>query len=318
MRQPIAFLHERLSRLTRLLLLFLLSACSPAPPEALLVGSIPWACYETLFLARELGYYDPKMVRLLEISTSTETLRAFRQGQLDLAALTLDETIRLAQSVEDLQIILVTNISNGADKLISHPEITSISALKGKRIGVEEGAVGSYMLFQALQHADLQLRDISPIASTVNQHVYLLQSGQVEAVVTFDPTAYRLEQAGFYRLLDSSMIEGKIIGVLVDRKATLADSPQAVEHLLRGYWQALSFLSDHAEQAYPLIAPRLGIESTVLKVIYADLIQPDKQSHQQFFQQQLPSVIAAHNSFMLRHEMIVTPANVAALLGSDD
>lgn len=315
MRQPIAFLHDRL---TRLLLLFLLSACSPAPPEALRVGSIPWAGYETLFLARELGYYDPKTVRLLEISTSTETLRAFRQGQLDVAALTLDETIRLAQSVEDLQIILVTNISNGADKLISHPEITSISALKGKRIGVEEGAVGGYMLFQALQLADLQLSDITPVASTINQHVYLLQSGQVDAVVTFDPTAYKLEQAGFYKLLDSSMIEGKIIDVLVTRKTTLTQSPQAIDHLLQGYWKALQFLTDHAEQAYPLIAPRLGVESTVLKLIYADLIQPDEPAHQQFYQQQLPSVIAAHNEFMIRHEMIVTPANAAALLGRDD
>lgn len=47
------------------------------------------------------------------------------------------------------------------------------------------------MLFQALQLTDLQLSDITPIASTINQNVYLLlQYGQVDAAVTFDTIAY--------------------------------------------------------------------------------------------------------------------------------
>lgn len=317
MRQTVIILHHRLFLSTLLLLLIFLSACSPDKPEPLRVGSIPWAGYETFFLARELGYYDTSTIRLMELSTATETLRAFRQGQLDVAALTLDEAIRLSQTVTDLQILLVTNISNGADKLITQPEITTISALKGKRIGVEKGAVGAYMLYQVLQLAELQLSDITPIASTVNQHAYLMQSNQVDAVVTFDPTAYKLEQAGFQRLADSSMIDGKIIDVLVTRKATLTAFPEAFEVLLQGYWRALNFLTENAEKAYPLIAPRLGVESAVLKLIYANLIQPNETLHQQFFQQELGSAIEAHNRFMLLHEMIDLPANAAALLGDD-
>lgn len=68
-----------------------LSACSPAQPDALRAESNPWAGYETLFLAWELSYYNPTKLHLQELSTATETLRAFRKGKLDVAELTLDE-----------------------------------------------------------------------------------------------------------------------------------------------------------------------------------------------------------------------------------
>lgn len=114
------------------------------------------------------------------------------------------------------------------------------------------------------------------------------------------------------------MIKCKIINVLITRKTKLKQSPQAVEHLLQGYWKALEFFTGHAEKAYPLIAPRLGLQSTFIKMIYADLIQLDQLSHQQFYQQQLPSVIAAHHEFMILHERIETPANASVILGRND
>lgn len=92
MRQPIAFLHHLPPRITCMLLLFLYLLAS-AQPDALRAESIPWAGYETLFLAWELGYYNPTKLHLQELSTATETLRAFRKGKLDVAELTLDEKI---------------------------------------------------------------------------------------------------------------------------------------------------------------------------------------------------------------------------------
>lgn len=314
----VAFLHHQIFAATFLLLFVILSACSPNQPEPLRVGSIPWPGYETLFLARELGFYEATAVRLIELSTSTETLRAFRQKQLEVAALTLDEAIRLSQTEDDLLIILVTNISNGADKLITRPDITRISDLKGKRIGFEEGAVGVYMLYQTLQLAGLTLADITPVPSTVNQHVYLMQSGQVDAVVSFDPVAYKLEQTGFHRLADSSMIEDKIIDVLVTRKSTMTGNPKAIDALLKGYWKALSFIDQNSEEAYQLIAPRLGLAYTDLEVIYAGLIQPDETLQQQFFEHDLFQAIEAHNRFMLTHDIVTTPADADALIGNND
>ena len=67
------------------LLVFVASllACNSPPEKPLRVGTIPWAGFELLYLARDLRYYDNTQIQLKELASSTETLYAFRQGQLD-------------------------------------------------------------------------------------------------------------------------------------------------------------------------------------------------------------------------------------------
>ncbi|HSG93210.1 MAG TPA: ABC transporter substrate-binding protein, partial [Methylotenera sp.] len=254
----------------------LIFSCQPASEPPLRVGTIVWPGYELLYLARELSLYPDNTVALKELSASTEILRAFRQGQLDIAALTLDEVLRLSEQVDDLQILLVTNISDGADKIISQPEITDLSELKGKRVAVEENSVGTYLLYKALQKAGLSIDDLVIIPSTVNEHLQLMQSNGADAVVTFDPTAYKLQQLGFETLLDSSQIDNRIVDVLVSRKAFIDERPEAISLLIKAYWQAHNVLVNEPEKADPLIAQRLNIDPSALPAIYQQLIMPDK------------------------------------------
>lgn len=298
--------------LTGSLLIF---SCQPASEPPLRVGSNVWAGYEALYLARELDLYPDNTVALKELSASTETLRAFRQGQLDIAAVTLDEFLRLSEQVEDLQILLVTNISDGADKIISRPEITSLYELKGKRVAVEENSVGSYLLYQALQKAGLSLDDVTLRPSTINQHIQLMQSNRADAVVTFDPTAYKLQQLGFSTLLDSSQIDGKIVDVLVTRKTLLNDRPEAVSQLIDTYWQAHNVLVNEPQKAYPLIAQRLNIDPSALPAIYQQLIMPDKAMNAALLSTGLTDFIDDTGMFLLKQGLLKKQPDAKALLG---
>lgn len=292
----------------------LASGCEPVGEPPIRVGSNVWAGYEALYLARTLGLYPDNQVALKELSSSTEVLRAFRQGQLDVAALTLDEVLRLSEQVDDLQILLVTNISDGADKVISRPEIDNIKALKGKRIAVEENSVGLYLLYQALQSAELQLDEVILLPSTINQHLQLMQSYRADAVVTFDPTAYKLQQLGFKTLLDSTQIDSKILDVVVSRKALIKQRPKAIENLLTAYWQAHAVLVDQPQQAYPYVAQRLNVDEAALPAIYQNLIMPDQALNQQLLSQDLITIINDTGNFLLRQGLLQTPPDAAALL----
>lgn len=298
--------------LTGSLLIF---SCQPASEPPLRVGSNVWAGYEALYLARELDLYPDNTVALKELSASTETLRAFRQGQLDIAAVTLDEFLRLSEQVEDLQILLVTNISDGADKIISRPEINSLSELKGKRVAVEESSVGSYLLYQALQKAGLSLDDVTLRPSTINQHIQLMQSNRADVVVTFDPTAYKLQQLGFSTLLDSSQTDGKIVDVLFSRKALMDKRPEAVSQLIDTYWQAHNVLVNEPEKAYPLIAQRLNIDQSALPAIYQQLIMPDKAMNAALLSSDLTAIIDDTGTFLLRQGLLKIQPDAKALLG---
>ncbi|MDO8826723.1 ABC transporter substrate-binding protein [Methylophaga sp.] len=300
-----------------LLVITSLFACDWQIEKPLRVGTIPWAGYEILYLARDLAYYDDSQIQLKELTTTTDILNAFRQGQLDAIAVTLDEALRLTESQADLKFILIFNISDGADKLIVNPDITSLAELKGKRIAVEQSGVGAYMLSQVLQIANLAPSDTIIIPSTVNQHSMMLNSGEVDAVISFDPIAYQLQKQGYINLLDSRMLPGQIVDVLITKDLVLKEQQQNLQHLLHGYWKARKYLADNPDDALSRIAPRLGVSTEELSLFYQNLILPEREQQRTIFNQQLEKIIEQMSALMIESGLLKNAIDSQPLLVHD-
>ncbi len=106
------------------------AACSEPRIQTLRIGTSVWPGYEPLYLARELGYLKTDEVDLLEYTSASQVLRAYKNGLLDAAAITLDEAIKLLEGGEDFRVILVMDVSNGADVLLGQASLKSIDDLK--------------------------------------------------------------------------------------------------------------------------------------------------------------------------------------------
>ena len=102
-----------------------LAGCGPAsPPAPWRIAVNPWVGYEPLVLAQETGTLPPAM-RVVELASNTETKRAFRNGLIELAALTLDEALRLADEGEALHIVAVLSDSAGADAVLVRADVAA-------------------------------------------------------------------------------------------------------------------------------------------------------------------------------------------------
>lgn len=239
------------------LILFLFS-CQPKPQSTLRIATNVWPGYEPIYLARSLHLYDSQTIRLVEMKSASQVSHAIRNGTVEAAALTLDETLNLMQNNDlDLRVILVMDISNGADALLANPSINSLAELRGKRIGVENTATGAVVLDAALQKANLQAKEVDIISMTVNDHIHAWQSGQIDAVVTFDPVRSTLINDGAKILFDSSQISGRILDVLVVRAETITHHKAALKSLVFGYFVALDYLKYHTPSATKIMATRL-------------------------------------------------------------
>jgi NitT/TauT family transport system substrate-binding protein len=243
-------------RVPLLLCLYLLTGCSPAPPEPLRIGTNIWPGYEPLYLARELGYYDDQPIRLVEHAAATEVLRAFRNGTIEAAALTLDEVLLLAQHGQNPRIVLVMDFSQGGDALIAQTHLSKLDDLRGRRIGVESTALGAYMLKRTLDHAGLEHTDVEVVSLPVDKHERAFLSGQIDAVVTFEPVRSKLLKQGANELFDSSRIPGEIVDVLVVRQAYLERQPEVVEAMLDGWFKALAYHDSEAKRSAAIMARR--------------------------------------------------------------
>lgn len=260
-------------------LLSILTSCAQAPQDPLRVGTNVWPGYEPLFLAKNLGYYQGSAVELRSYPSATEVSQAFRNGDIEVAALTIDETLLLAQTNPDIRVILITNFSNGADVLMSKPEIKTLQNLKGKKIGVESNAVGGYILSRALDKAGLLLTDIQVVSLGVSEHEQAYKQNLIDAVVTFEPVRSKLLTEGAKILFDSSQIPQEIIDVLVVREPTLIQRQADLKVLLEGWFRALNYNQQNPLDAAKQMAIRQQVSPEQFIASLKLLTIPDRQTN---------------------------------------
>lgn len=255
----------------------MLSGCT-APVPVMRIGSIVFPGYETLFLARELGLLDERRVRLVELLANTDTLRALAAGQLEAAALTLDELMTARADGVDLRVVLVFDESAGADVVLAKAPIT-LQTLQGKRVAVEDGAMGAVMLSALLKAAGLTPDQIQKVPMTLDRSEALFQSSAVDAVVTAEPWAARLEKAGARRIFDSKAIPGRIVDVLAVRAIALQTFGSTLRYLLVGHFAAQKVLRESISRAAPLMAARLQTPVAEVASLYRGLQLPELEKN---------------------------------------
>jgi NitT/TauT family transport system substrate-binding protein len=306
-----------LVRVVGLLLFLAVSACTREEPLPLRMGTFLWPGSEPLFLARDLGYLDEGTIRLIEYSSLGEVNRDFRNGRIDAVDVTLDMALQLQQQGFEPRVVLVLDYSHGADALLARPEVRRLEDLRGKRVAVEGLSVSNYLLSRALAQAGLQHSDVEILRIPVDQHERAYASGQVDAVVTFEPFVSKLLAGGAHRLFDSSDIPGEIVNVLVVREDVLEKHPEQVRHLLQGWFRALRYLEEHPEDAVSRMSPRLDTSPAQLAAHLEDLRHPTLRENRSLLREPSSRLIdSAHSQqrFMLESGLLREPVRPEQML----
>jgi NitT/TauT family transport system substrate-binding protein len=228
------------------------------------MGTVPWVGTEPLYLARDEGLFAAP-VHLAEYMNSTHKLRAFHNGVIDAAAVTLEEVVSLNLGGQ-VQVVLVLDSSDGADCVVARPEVKTLADLKGRRVGAEDVMLPTYVLHRALEQVQLSVKDVQRVHQGPDESAEALRRGEVDAVVGYEPYCQRMVAAGGHMLFDSTRIPGEILDVLVVRRAYLDAHPEQVDALVRGWFAALARLREHPDESARKLGPRLGVpEADFLK-----------------------------------------------------
>lgn len=255
-----------------------LSACHRREP-LIRIGAHVWPGYELLYLARNEGAFDDRSVRLVELPSATDSLLGLASGSLDGACLTLDEVLMARAQGVPLRVVAVLDVSLGADALLVRPGLNTLAALRGKRIGVENNAVGGLMLDGILRAANLAPSDLRVVFLTGDQHLRAYAEGRIDGVVTFEPTQGKLEAMGAHVLFDSTSIPDRIVDVLAVREDVLEKSPHAVGHLIQGHFSALARFQSHPEATTQTLAGRLQLPPGKVLSAFEGLRLPDRAAN---------------------------------------
>ncbi len=251
----VAFIVSWIPRIT-------LELMSDDHDDPIALGTNIWAGYEPLYVARKTGLLAESDARLLEFSSSTQVMRAFSNGTIDAAALTLDEVLALSDAGIPAVIVLVMDFSNGGDAVVARPEFPTMQSLRGKRIAVESTALGALMLSRALESNGMRLTDVDVVSVEVDEQELFLSRGDVDAVVTFSPMLNRLKGLGMVEVFSSKDIPGEVIDVLAVTPHLVEEHEDKLVNVARSWFSALEYLDAEPERSSELIAPRQGMSPT--------------------------------------------------------
>lgn len=235
--------------------LLVLPGCSREPESPLRIGTNVWIGSEPLYLARDLGHLPAKSVQLLEYPSASEVLRAFRNQAIDGMVISLDELFGLAAEGMAPRAILVVDVSHGADAIVGRPGTASMTDLRGRRVAVESGALGAFVLSRALALNGMQASDVTVVQMESNEQPSAFEKGQVDAAVTFDPYRAQMLAHGATTLFDSTRIPGEIVDLIAVRQSVLDKHPKTTQTLLAGWFKAIDYLQRDPADA----ARRMGI-----------------------------------------------------------
>ena len=240
------------------------------------VATNPWIGYEFMFLARRENWISVQDIVLVEAGSATGALDLLAAGKADGAALTLDEVLRGRERGLALTAVLVFDVSLGADVLLAKPGIDALARLKHKRIGFEPSGVGALMLTKALEAAGLRTSDVTAVPTKFDQHEKVWRAGDIDALITFEPAASRLEAEGALRLFDSSKIPDTVIDVLAVTPTAADRHHEALHSLVEAHFRALAHFRQNPYDAAHRMAEHLKMSPKQVMGAFKGLELPNE------------------------------------------
>jgi NitT/TauT family transport system substrate-binding protein len=158
---------------------------------------------------------------------------------------------------------IINDFSNGNDMIVARPGITSVAELAGKKVAVEIGFVGHLLLLRALEKAGLTEDDIELVNVRTNETPMVLASGEVDAIVAWQPNSSQSLQMvpGSTAIYSSANDQGLIYDTLAIAPESLDQYPEQWGKVIEVWYRIVDYINDPATSAaaVEIMAARVGV-----------------------------------------------------------
>jgi sulfonate transport system substrate-binding protein len=266
--------------------LFALAAFStPAAAQTrvtIAVGGGACLCYLPTVLARQLGEYEKAglAVELVDLKGGSDALKAVLGGSADVVSGYFDHCVNLAAKKQELVSFVVYDRYPGEVLLVSPAhtaDIKSIRDLAGKKVGVSApGSSTDFFLKYLLKKNGVDPSGVAVIGVGLGATaVAAAEQGQIDALVTLDPTVTVLQGAHpDLRILSDTRTAKDTLevfggeypgGALYSTAAWVAGHDKEVQALAGAILNTLGWIRAHsAEEIMARMPPEIVGKNTAL------------------------------------------------------
>ena len=290
-----------------------------APEKPLRIAVQPWIGYQFIFLAKLEGWLPLEGLQLLETTNTVDSVAALVDGRAEGAALTLDEVLRLRDQGIDLSIVLVFDVSAGADAVLAKPEIKTLPDLKGKRLAVETSSLGAVMLTKVLELGGLKREDLTIVPMSFD-HFETWNNSKPDAIITYEPTLSKLLALGLVSVCDSRSLPQVLIDVLAVRPEAAERHDKILRKLIAGHFRALKLWQSNPIDTSYRLSTLVGVKPEEVKTTFKGLDLPDALYNRRYLTapaDELTQSAKEVAQIMTREGMLNHPLNLDHLILPD-
>ncbi|GII63604.1 bicyclomycin resistance protein [Sphaerisporangium krabiense] len=167
--------------------------------------------------------------------------------------------------------IIAPNMLGQADRIVTHADsgITSVAALKGKKIGVPEGTSGDMILQLALKEAGLTVKDVQKVNMDPSTVVTAFSAKQIDAAAIWYPLIDTIKKnaPGLVELTKSEDYYPRLSfpSSFVARNELVADDTATVTKVLKVIQEADDWIAANTAEAETLTATFLKVPAEQFK-----------------------------------------------------
>lgn len=264
-------------------------------------GSNFWIGYEPAYIG---DYRDRLDIKLIEYPSASETLRAFQNKTIDIAGVTLDEAITLADKGVKFKILLIADISDGADGVLSQKEIKNLSQIDGKIIGFEDTALGSYVLSRLFEIADINTSDIIKVPIEASEHIKYFKENLVDVIITFEPIKTQLINLGANLLFDSKVLKNEIVDIIIVQSEFYEKNKIKLEKFKSIWFESRKKVLKFDVDTIKILSKKHNLNENELKTIISTIKYPDENESDFILNQKILNISSKLLDIMSKNNLI--------------
>ncbi|MDB9513064.1 ABC transporter substrate-binding protein [Kamptonema animale CS-326] len=276
----------------------IVNACNLLPQQLtpLRVGITSWAGFDIALYAQEAGLFKQRglEVQLIRFQNQQDATRAMLRGTLDANFASLWDVLQSDSGSDKPVVVMVTNISHGADGIVAQPVIKSVANLRGKRVGAKLGTVNHLILLEALKLHQIKPEEVKVEDISNETAVELMRQGRLDAAVIWQPLLGETAQAIEGNIIfTTGEVDSLVIDTLVSRSTITRTKKAELKHFIKAWFDIMSAVEIKPKEVFQKVANNLGQKGEDFAKDYAGLKKGDIAMQQQMFESgRLPEAIA--------------------------
>lgn len=237
----------------------------PAPESPpLKIGYSDWPGWVAWEIAIAKGWFTEAGVNVqFEWMDYVASMEAYGAGKLDAVTMTNGDALVTGATAKPSVGILINDYSNGNDMLVAKEGIDSVTALKGKKVALEEGFVPHLLVLKALEENEMTASDITIVNTPTNDTPQILKSDEISAICAWQPSSgTALKQVpGSKPIFTSKDIPGLIYDCLFVSPESLDARRDDWKKVVEVWYRIVDYMKneDNTDDVLSILAARVNV-----------------------------------------------------------